>query len=167
MTDYYQLSTQINDVYQRLAALEAQVATLSSRLGVPFTGSASGVAFGPRLSTALDPRAMDSAGLDPAAPPRAGLDPAAPPRAGLGPAAPPMGFDPLAPVPPPAPDPLFGVPPAGAQPVGMPADPRMAGLTPEVVADLVRRGKKIQAIKLYRELTNLDLKTAKDVIDSL
>ena len=147
MTDYYQLSTQINDVYQRLAALEAQVATLSSRLGVPFTGSASGVAFGPRLSTALDPRAMDSAGLDPAAPP--------------------MGFDPLAPVPPPAPDPLFGVPPAGAQPVGMPADPRMAGLTPEVVADLVRRGKKIQAIKLYRELTNLDLKTAKDVIDSL
>jgi hypothetical protein len=29
----------------------------------------------------------------------------------------------------------------------------MAGLMPEVV-DLVRRGKKIQAIKLYRELTN-------------
>jgi ribosomal protein L7/L12 len=42
----------------------------------------------------------------------------------------------------------------------------MAGLTPEVV-DLVRRGKKIQAIKLYRELTNLDLKTAKRVIDHL
>ena len=95
------------------------------------------------------------------------LDPAAPPRASPGPAAPPMGFDPMAPVPPPAPDPSFGVPPACAQPVSMPGDPRMAGLTPEVVADLVRRGKKIQAIKLYRELANVDLKTAKYVIDSL
>ena len=137
MTDYYQLSTQIDDALQRLAALEAQVATSSSRLGVPSTASASGVPFDPRLSTVPDPRAMDT------------------------------GFDPLVPVPPPAPDPSFGPPPPGAQPVGMPADPRMAGLTPEVVADLVRRGKKIQAIKLYRELTNLDLKTAKSVIDSL
>jgi ribosomal protein L7/L12 len=50
--------------------------------------------------------------------------------------------------------------------MGRPADPRMAAITPEVV-DLVRRGKKIQAIKLRRELTNLDLKTAKDAIDSL
>jgi hypothetical protein len=136
MTDYYQLSTQIDDFYQRLAALEAQVATLSSRLGVPFTASTSSVVFDPRLGTAPDPRAMDT------------------------------GFDPLAPVPPPPPDPSFGVPPADAQPVSTPADPRMAWLTPEVV-DLVRRGKKIQAIKLYRELTNLDLKTAKDVIDHL
>ena len=28
-------------------------------------------------------------------------------------------------------------------------------------------GQKIQAIKLHRELTNVDLKTAKNVIDSL
>ena len=131
MPDNYQLSTQIDDLYQRLAALEAQVANLSHRLGVPFTSSASGAVFDPRLSTAPDPRAMDT------------------------------GFDPIAPVPPPAPDPSFGAPQASA-----PADPRMAGLTPEVV-DLVRRGKKIQAIKLYRELTNVDLKTAKDVIDHL
>lgn len=141
MTDYYQLSTQIDDLCQRLAALEAQVTTLSGCLGLPFTSPASGAAFDPRLSTAPDPRAMGT------------------------------GFDPMIPVPPPAPDPFFGVPQAGAPPVsalpvGVPADPRMAGLTPEVV-DLVRRGKKIQAIKLYRELTGLDLKTAKGVIDSL
>ena len=136
MTDYYQLSTQINDLYQRQAALEAQVAMLSNRLGTPYTSPASGALFDPRLSTAPDPRTMET------------------------------GFDPMTPVPPPVPDPSFGVPPAGAPPFGAAADPRMAGLPPEVV-DLVRRGKKIQAIKLYRELTNLDLKTAKGVIDSL
>jgi hypothetical protein len=119
---------------------------LSNRLGVPYTSSASGAVFDPRLSTAPDPRTMDSATP--------------------GPAAPLMGFDPMTPVPPPAPDPSFGGPPAAAPPAGPAADPQMAGLTPEV-AGLVRRGKKIQAIKLYRELTNLDLKTAKDVIDSL
>ena len=147
MPDDYQLSTQINDLYQRLAALEAQVATLSSRLGVPFTPSASGAAFDPRLSTAPDPRAMNSASPNPAAAS--------------------MGFDPmLTPVPPPAPDPSFGAPLASAQPFSAPADPRVAGLSAEVV-DLVRRGKKIQAIKLYRELANVDLKTAKDVIDSI
>jgi hypothetical protein len=73
-----------------------------------------------------------------------------------------IGFDPMAPVPPPPPDPSFGAPPVA----GPLADPLMAGLTPEI-ADLVRRGKKIQAIKLYRELTNVDLKTAKNVIDHL
>jgi hypothetical protein len=72
------------------------------------------------------------------------------------------GFDPMTPVSPPPPDPSFGVPPLPAPS----ADPMMAGLTPAVV-DLVRRGKKIQAIKLYREMTNLDLKTAKNVIDHL
>ena len=47
-----------------------------------------------------------------------------------------------------------------------PAGPQVARTTPEVI-DLVRSGKKIQAIKLYRELTNTDLKTAKRVIESL
>jgi hypothetical protein len=136
MTDYYQLSTQINDLYQRLATLEAQVAMLSNRPEAPYPPSVSGAVFDPRLSTAPDPRAMET------------------------------GFDLMAPVPPPAPDPSFGVFPAGGPPVGALADPRMAGLPPEVI-DLVRRGKKIQAIKLYRELTNLDLKTAKGVIDGL
>ena len=134
MPDNYQLSTQIDDLYQRLAALEAQVANLSRRLEVPFASSAYGPPFDPRLSTAPDPRAMET------------------------------GFDLMAPVPPPAPDPSFGVFPAGGPPVGALADPRMAGLPPEVI-DLVRRGKKIQAIKLYREMTNADLKTAKYVID--
>jgi hypothetical protein len=162
MPDSYQLSTQINDLYQRLAALEAQVANLSQRLEVPFTSPASGAVFDPRLSPAPDPRAMGT------------------------------GFDPMIPVPPPAPDPSFGAPSFGAPSFGAPsfgapsvaapsfgapsvaapsvaapsANPLTAGLTPDVV-DLVRRGKKIQAIKLYRELTHLDLKTAKDVIDRL
>jgi ribosomal protein L7/L12 len=65
----------------------------------------------------------------------------------------------LAPVPPPA----AGPSPA---PPASPAGPQVAGITPEVI-DLVRRGKKIHAIKLYRELTNTDLATAKRVIDSL
>ena len=37
---------------------------------------------------------------------------------------------------------------------------------PEIL-DLVRRGKKIEAIKVYREQTGLGLKEAKDYIDSL
>ena len=134
MTDYYQLSTQINDLHQRLTALDAQVTTLSYRLGVPYTSSASGAVFDPRLSTAPDPRAMGT------------------------------GFDPMTPVPPPAPEPSYGPLPVAAPPVSAMADPWMAGLTPEII-DLVRRGKKIQAIKLYREMTNADLKTAKYVID--
>jgi hypothetical protein len=137
MPDNYQLSTQINDLCQRLAALEAQVATLSSRLGVPFTSSASDPAFDPRPSAAPDPRDVG------------------------------IGFDPmLAPVPPPAPDPSFGTSSFMAEPVSVPPDPQIAGLTPEIV-DLLRRGKKIQAIKLYRQMTNVDLKTAKAVIDHL
>ena len=63
----------------------------------------------------------------------------------------------LAPVPPPVPDPPPAVPPVTA-----PADPSAARITPEVI-DLGRRGKTIQAIKLYY----VDLKTAKKVIDNL
>jgi hypothetical protein len=133
MPDNYQLSAQVDDLRRRLEAVEDQVATLSSRLGVPFTPAASGAVFDPRLGTgAPDPRMVDPA------------------------------FDPmLAPVPPPAPDPSFGAPPPTA-----PADPRIAGLTPEIVS-LARQGKKIQAIKLYRAQTGLGLKESKDVIDSL
>jgi ribosomal protein L7/L12 len=35
------------------------------------------------------------------------------------------------------------------------------------VRDLVRRGKKIEAIKRYRELTHCGLKEAKDAIDAM
>ena len=100
--------------------------------------------------------AMDSAGLDPAAPPRASPGPAARPWASI--RWPRCRRQRLT---------RRSASHRPAQPVSMPGDPRMAGLTPEVVADLVRRGKKIQAIKLYRELANVDLKTAKYVIDSL
>jgi ribosomal protein L7/L12 len=39
-------------------------------------------------------------------------------------------------------------------------------VSPEIV-DLVQHGKKIQAIKLYRQQTGAGLKAAKDFIDSL
>ena len=40
------------------------------------------------------------------------------------------------------------------------------GLPPEVV-QLANAGKKIQAIKLYRDITGAGLKEAKDVVDGL
>jgi ribosomal protein L7/L12 len=40
------------------------------------------------------------------------------------------------------------------------------GVSPEIL-DLLRRGRKIQAIKLYRQETGAGLKDAKDFIDSL
>ena len=40
------------------------------------------------------------------------------------------------------------------------------GVSPEIM-DLVRRGKKMQALKLFRQETGADLKTAKEFIDSL
>jgi hypothetical protein len=61
-------------------------------------------------------------------------------------------------------------PAPGAPPMGVPADPYAdprAGAIPPEVLMLARSGKKIQAIKLYRELTDADLKTAKKVIDGL
>lgn len=39
-------------------------------------------------------------------------------------------------------------------------------VSPEIL-DLVRRGRKIEAIKVYREQTGASLKLAKDFIDSL
>jgi hypothetical protein len=41
-----------------------------------------------------------------------------------------------------------------------------SGIPPEIV-DLARRGKKIEAIKAYRELTGVGLAEAKDVIDGI
>jgi ribosomal protein L7/L12 len=41
-----------------------------------------------------------------------------------------------------------------------------SGVPPQVEA-LVRAGKKIQAISLYRQLTGVDLKVAKDVVDGI
>ena len=46
------------------------------------------------------------------------------------------------------------------------AGPLPASASPEVVA-LVRAGKPIQAIKLYRQMTGAGLKEAKDAIDCL
>jgi ribosomal protein L7/L12 len=40
------------------------------------------------------------------------------------------------------------------------------GVSPDII-DLVKRGRKIQAIKLYRQETGAGLKQAKDFIDSL
>ncbi|MFD7612593.1 ribosomal protein L7/L12 [Streptomyces sp. NPDC059828] len=43
-----------------------------------------------------------------------------------------------------------------------PADPRL-----EQVAALLREGKKIEAIKVYREVTDADLKEAKDAVERM
>ena len=40
------------------------------------------------------------------------------------------------------------------------------GVSPEIM-DLVRKGRKIQAIKLFRQETGADLKYAKEYIESL
>ncbi len=45
-------------------------------------------------------------------------------------------------------------------------DKPAAGVSPEIMYQL-QMGNKIEAIKLYREQTGVDLKTAKDFIDSL
>ena len=41
-----------------------------------------------------------------------------------------------------------------------------AGVSPEII-ELVRRGKKIQAIKLFRQETGVGLREAKEFVDSL
>jgi hypothetical protein len=68
------------------------------------------------------------------------------------------------------PGPAVFDPEPASSPMGMPAgqyvDPRFGAVPPEVV-ELARSGKKIQAIKLYRELTNLGLKEAKQVVDRI
>ena len=45
-------------------------------------------------------------------------------------------------------------------------NPASAGVDPDIF-DLVQNGKKIEAIKLYRERTGAGLAEAKDFIDSL
>jgi Ribosomal protein L7/L12 C-terminal domain len=62
-------------------------------------------------------------------------------------------------------DPGPAAPPMGA-PAGQYVDPQAGAIPAEVVA-LARSNKKIQAIKLYRELTGLGLKEAKAVVDRL
>jgi ribosomal protein L7/L12 len=54
------------------------------------------------------------------------------------------------------------------QQLGVPFGARLAGgaIPPDVVA-LARANKKIEAIKRYRELTGVDLKEAKAVVDSI
>jgi Ribosomal protein L7/L12 C-terminal domain len=51
-------------------------------------------------------------------------------------------------------------------PAPAPADPRDPRL-PAAFFDALSAGKKIQAIKLYREATGVGLKEAKDYVDSL
>jgi ribosomal protein L7/L12 len=53
-----------------------------------------------------------------------------------------------------------------SQQAGVPWDEPGSGVPPEIV-DLVRRNKKIEAIKRYRELTGVGLAEAKDVIDGV
>jgi ribosomal protein L7/L12 len=56
---------------------------------------------------------------------------------------------------------------AAAGSAALPAGPPFAAAcSPEIVA-LVGKGKPIQAIKAYRQITGASLKESKDVIDSL
>jgi large subunit ribosomal protein L7/L12 len=55
---------------------------------------------------------------------------------------------------------------AAADDTSWQADPQPAAASPEIVA-LVRAGKPIQAIKVYRQMTGAGLKESKDVIDNL
>lgn len=57
-------------------------------------------------------------------------------------------------------------PSAPAAPFGGQSPVGSGGVSAEV-QDLMRRGQKIQAIKLLREQTGLGLKEAKDVVESL
>jgi ribosomal protein L7/L12 len=50
--------------------------------------------------------------------------------------------------------------------LGVPFDDPGAGMAPEVV-ELARSGRKIQAIKVYRELTGVGLAEARDVVDRI
>jgi ribosomal protein L7/L12 len=50
--------------------------------------------------------------------------------------------------------------------LGVPFDDPGAGMSPEVV-ELARSGRKIQAIKVYRELTGVGLAEARDVVDRI
>jgi hypothetical protein len=66
-------------------------------------------------------------------------------------------------------DPAEGLlaPPAGLAPP-VPQDAVPGGADPRLPAefhDLVARNKKIQAIKIYREVTGVGLKQAKDYVD--
>lgn len=119
------VSAQIEQINLRLQAIENQLAILSQRAGMSFTGLAPVVD---------DPPPTGGVSFDPATG-TVSFDP--------GPAAQPMG--------------------GSADPY---ADPRGGGIPQDIVM-LARGGKKIEAIKRYRALTNSDLKTAKAVIDGL
>lgn len=70
------------------------------------------------------------------------------------------------------PDALLGAPTgsgaiADAVPPGYPAPTRPGGpALPAEFYALVRQGRKIQAIKIYRQLTGVGLKEAKDFVDN-
>lgn len=55
---------------------------------------------------------------------------------------------------------------AGTAGTALTAADRLPVADPQV-ATLVQAGKKIQAIKLYRQLTGANLKTAKDAVDEM
>ena len=56
--------------------------------------------------------------------------------------------------------------PGTAAATAAPPPDAVSGVSAEVL-DLVRQGRKINAIKVYREQTGVSLKEAKDVIDRL
>jgi hypothetical protein len=59
-------------------------------------------------------------------------------------------------------DPFNGMPRSG--PVG---GPLPAGVIPPELTEAIQRGKLIQAIKIYRQLTGVDLKQAKIAVEAM
>jgi hypothetical protein len=120
-----QLSAHVDQIYDRLAAVEAQLFRLSQAVGVPYDRPGQPTSFQTTGETFVPPLP--------------------------GPVADPRWSG--------APDPRLG---GQAVAAGTPSD-----LVPPEIHQLALAGKKIEAIKRYRELTNCDLKTAKRVVDSL
>ncbi|WP_161789862.1 hypothetical protein [Streptacidiphilus neutrinimicus] len=166
-------------VEQRLAAIEAKLDMVLARLDSLAPGGGPGLGAGdggpqdriPQDRTPLDPGLLDRAPLDyverntgpyatSAASP-SGASAATPygtPAAGpyAAPVAGPYAASPAGP---------YAVPVAGAYAAPAPApyvDPSL-----EPILELVRQGRKIQAIKAYRERTGAGLRQAKEVIDAM
>jgi hypothetical protein len=136
-----------SDELGRLARVERQVAFLFRHFGLD-PAAADGTSAAPASGFGLTP--ADTFGISPAetfsAPVTAGYAP--PPAPGYA-AQPAAGF--------PAP------PPAGYAAPGTAGDP---GASPAVLA-AIASGKLIVAIKLYRELTGMGLKEAKQAVEAI
>jgi ribosomal protein L7/L12 len=62
---------------------------------------------------------------------------------------------------------MFGAKPQGGVVVDQPPRERLAPASMDEVAELNRQGRKIEAIKIYRELTGVGLAEAKSAVEAM